>query len=117
MGVDACDYDQDGWIDLFVANIDHEMFSLLEKTSNAITGNIDLTQIAQLPLTSRNIAQMSRIVQGRLRMQAQARRPGTACRRADVRQLHRPEAESGLRNSAGAPPQYPVLDTISTIFC
>src|SRR5438445_12942148 len=28
MGVDACDYDQDGWIDLFVANIDHEMFSL-----------------------------------------------------------------------------------------
>jgi hypothetical protein len=28
MGVDACDYDQDGWIDLFVANIDHENFSL-----------------------------------------------------------------------------------------
>src|SRR6266576_2039989 len=28
MGVDACDYDQDGWIDLFFANIDHEMFSL-----------------------------------------------------------------------------------------
>jgi hypothetical protein len=28
MGVDAADYDQDGWIDLFVANIDHEMFSL-----------------------------------------------------------------------------------------
>lgn len=28
MGVDACDYDQDGWIDLFVSNIDHEMFSL-----------------------------------------------------------------------------------------
>ena len=28
MGVDAADYDQDGWIDLFVANIDHQMFSL-----------------------------------------------------------------------------------------
>ena len=28
MGVDACDYDQDGWMDLFVANIDHEKFSL-----------------------------------------------------------------------------------------
>jgi len=28
MGVDACDYDQDGWIDLFVSNVDHEMYSL-----------------------------------------------------------------------------------------
>jgi enediyne biosynthesis protein E4 len=28
MGVDAADYDQDGLIDLFVANIDHESFSL-----------------------------------------------------------------------------------------
>ena len=28
MGVDAGDYDQDGWIDLFEANVDHEMFSL-----------------------------------------------------------------------------------------
>jgi hypothetical protein len=28
MGVDAADYDQDGWIDLFEANVDHEMFSL-----------------------------------------------------------------------------------------
>jgi enediyne biosynthesis protein E4 len=28
MGVDAADFDQDGWIDLFVANVDHEMYSL-----------------------------------------------------------------------------------------
>ncbi len=28
MGVDAADYDQDGWTDLFVANIDYEMYSL-----------------------------------------------------------------------------------------
>ena len=28
MGVDAADYDQDGWIDLFVTNVDHEMYSL-----------------------------------------------------------------------------------------
>jgi hypothetical protein len=28
MGVDAGDYDQDGWMDLFVANVDHESFAL-----------------------------------------------------------------------------------------
>ena len=28
MGVDAADYDQDGWIDLFVTNVDREMYSL-----------------------------------------------------------------------------------------
>lgn len=28
MGVDAADYDNDGWQDLFVANIEHEFFSL-----------------------------------------------------------------------------------------
>jgi len=28
MGVDAADYDQDGWVDLFVTNVDHEQYSL-----------------------------------------------------------------------------------------
>jgi len=28
MCVDAADFDQDGWIDLFATTIDHEMFSL-----------------------------------------------------------------------------------------
>ena len=28
MGVDSADFDQDGWMDLFVANIDHEKYSL-----------------------------------------------------------------------------------------
>jgi len=34
MGVDAADYDQDGWIDLFEANVDHEMYSLYHNDGN-----------------------------------------------------------------------------------
>ena len=34
MGVDAADYDQDGWMDLFVANVDQEMFSLYHNNKN-----------------------------------------------------------------------------------
>ena len=34
MGVDAADYDQDGWTDLFVANVDQEMFSLYHNNKN-----------------------------------------------------------------------------------
>jgi hypothetical protein len=30
MGVDSVDFNQDGWMDLFVANIDHERFSLYQ---------------------------------------------------------------------------------------
>ena len=28
MGVDSADYDEDGWMDIFLANIDEEVFSL-----------------------------------------------------------------------------------------
>lgn len=36
MGVDAADYDADGWQDLFVANIDHEFFSLYHNEGELI---------------------------------------------------------------------------------
>jgi hypothetical protein len=34
MGVDAADYDQDGWVDLFVTNIDHEAYSLYHNSKD-----------------------------------------------------------------------------------
>ncbi len=34
MGVDAADYNQDGWLDLFVANVDHEAYSLYRNNHN-----------------------------------------------------------------------------------
>jgi hypothetical protein len=41
-----------------------EQLPIVERTSNAITGNIDLGQIEDLPVVGRNIAQLSRIVPG-----------------------------------------------------
>jgi len=35
MGVDAADFNGDGWQDVFIANIDHEMFSLYESHGGA----------------------------------------------------------------------------------
>ena len=32
MGVDSADYDEDGWMDLFVANVDQEMYALYRNT-------------------------------------------------------------------------------------
>ena len=34
MGVDAADFDGDGWQDLFVANVDQEMFSLYKNNKD-----------------------------------------------------------------------------------
>ena len=45
MGVDSADYDQDGWMDLFVTNVDHERYSIYHnshdesfKDEAAVTG-------------------------------------------------------------------------------
>jgi enediyne biosynthesis protein E4 len=40
MGVDAADYDQDGWIDLFEANVDQEMFSLYHNDHNEVFSDV-----------------------------------------------------------------------------
>ena len=40
MGVDAADYDQDGWIDLFEANVDQEMYSLYHNDKNEVFSDI-----------------------------------------------------------------------------
>jgi enediyne biosynthesis protein E4 len=40
MGVDAADYDQDGWIDLFEANVDHEMYSLYHNDKNEVFSDL-----------------------------------------------------------------------------
>ena len=42
MGVDAADYDQDGWIDLFEANVDHEMYSLYHNERNEAFSDLSL---------------------------------------------------------------------------
>jgi hypothetical protein len=42
MGVDAADYDQDGWVDLFVANVDQEMFSLYHNNKNESFADVAL---------------------------------------------------------------------------
>ena len=41
MGVDAADYDQDGWIDLFVANVDHEAYSLYHNDKDDTFDDVD----------------------------------------------------------------------------
>jgi hypothetical protein len=47
MGVDAADYDQDGWVDLFVANVDHESYSLYHNSGDeSFTDSANRTGIA-----------------------------------------------------------------------
>jgi hypothetical protein len=52
MGVDAADYDQDGWTDLFVANIDQEKYSLYrnagDQTFDDVADRVGIGQITRL---------------------------------------------------------------------
>jgi hypothetical protein len=51
MGVDAADFDQDGWIDLFITNLDHEMFSLYRNLKRDIFDDLAIpTGIGQATL-------------------------------------------------------------------
>ena len=55
MGVDAADFDGDGWQDLFVANVDQEMYSLYRNNKNE-----NFTDIAH----KQNVAQATRLLSG-----------------------------------------------------
>ena len=53
MGVDAADFDQDGWIDLFITNVDHEMFSLYRNLKRETFDDLAIpTGIGQATLLS-----------------------------------------------------------------
>ena len=55
MGVDAADFDQDGWMDLFVANIDHEMYSLYRNNHDGTFDDVAMQA---------GIAQATRLMSG-----------------------------------------------------
>jgi hypothetical protein len=42
MGVDAADYDEDGWLDLFEANVDQEMYSLYHNNKDETFNDVAL---------------------------------------------------------------------------
>jgi enediyne biosynthesis protein E4 len=44
MGVDSADYDEDGWMDLFVANIDQEIFSLYHNNHDGTFEDVAMDQ-------------------------------------------------------------------------
>ena len=52
MGVDAADLDQDGWIDLFVTNVDQEMYSLYhnnhDETFDDLAGPMKIAETTRL---------------------------------------------------------------------
>ena len=52
MGVDSADFDQDGWQDLFVTNVDHEMYSIYknnhDQTFDDITGPMGIGRVTRL---------------------------------------------------------------------
>jgi enediyne biosynthesis protein E4 len=52
MGVDSADFDQDGWQDLFVANVDNEMFSLYRNNKDeSFNDTANLSGIGQATRT------------------------------------------------------------------
>jgi hypothetical protein len=55
MGVDAADFDNDGWQDLFVANVDHETFSLYRNN-----GDESFSDVAR----ANEIAEATRMMSG-----------------------------------------------------
>jgi enediyne biosynthesis protein E4 len=55
MGVDSADFDGDGWEDLFVANVDQEMFSLYKNNKNETYSDVARPQ---------NVAQATRLLSG-----------------------------------------------------
>jgi enediyne biosynthesis protein E4 len=55
MGVDAADFDQDGWMDLFVANIDYEMYALYRNNHDETFDDISMQS---------GIAQATRLMSG-----------------------------------------------------
>jgi len=55
MGVDASDFDSDGWQDLFVANVDHEMFSVYQNNKDET-----FRDVAQV----HGVAQATRLLSG-----------------------------------------------------
>jgi len=52
MGVDSADFDQDGWQDLFVTNVDHEMYSIYKNNHNQtfddLTGLMGIGRVTRL---------------------------------------------------------------------
>ena len=55
MGVDAADFDGDGWQDLFVANVDQEMFSLYQNQHNETFADV---------AHANSVAQATRLLSG-----------------------------------------------------
>ncbi len=49
MGVDSADYDNDGWMDLFVANIDEEIFSLYHNNHDGTFDDVAMQEGIGMP--------------------------------------------------------------------